>query len=935
MAAPAFAQSTSLNEEIKLPAEAREGRLKNGLRYLILPNDIPAGRVEFRLVWRVGALQQEEDQGGAAHFLEHLAFGGSTHFPGRSAVAYLESMGMKYGVDINAFTGHDRTIYMFAAPADSLRNNGFAKPLGIIRDWIDQLTINPARVETEKGIILEELRSFYQEDPFYDLKIGQNRYSQRMPLGTPEEIRRMTADRLRSYYDTWYAPRFASVVIVGDLDPDSLERELTDMLAPIPARPDPGFRSYPLEYSPSRNIMLDIDSLASRDEVEFIVPHPGIVTHTLADARRRELNAVVTAALAKRLADRGIKTDVSDAWYLGDTNHLVLTARSSAGLPIDSCIALTAREVKGALRFGFLPEEIEYHAGRAAGRLDNSAHSDYSSAAWCEELADRYLSGDSYVTDSDQLTRLREAVAGISAAEADSLLLVWMDCMDKSLLLAVRTSPDRASRLSLDHLTRAWADGFNSEPLPYAFAAPEATPRREIAAPPILTTPRQPRPEAIINREVLSPLELHTYTLTNGMQLAVRRTTDDGPAMFAMVAPGGFSSIPADRLPLLGDAASYIDLGGIAAMPYEELSDYMYESGLTLSTAIEKDWHGFLGAFEPARHTEFFNLLHEKILHPELRYEDFEEIRLSMLEDAGKESMLEKMLNRAPDRRLRARLDELMGNSLPSSAPTDTAALKRNIRNMSLDSIAAFYQKLYLNPERCTFIVAGNCNPDSIAADFAALFSDLPAASQTLTRFSPLSLPQKTLVEQFPNENPSQTEFDYIFFSSYSPGLRNSLILKIMNALLGNRVISELRESRSLVYSPYVGLTYEGLPRGYCYFDINSSADNANMEAVEAALRDVIHSLRSTPPTASELEAIKLSCKIAKRETLTPYSPSAWRTTLISLLKNGESFSDFNNYDSIIDSITPEEIQQAFDSMITPDLYLLLYMSRQTIPHHD
>ncbi len=194
----AFASARAeLSDPIALPPATLEGQLPNGLRYLILPSDFPADRAEFRLIWQVGAVQQDDNQGGCAHFLEHMAFGGSKHFPNRGAVAYLESLGMKYGIDVNAFTGHDRTIYMFAVPSDSLKDTGFAKPLSIIRDWMTDLTINPARVETEKGIILEELRSTFQEDPFYDLKIGQNRFSERMPLGTPDEVKRMTAKTLR------------------------------------------------------------------------------------------------------------------------------------------------------------------------------------------------------------------------------------------------------------------------------------------------------------------------------------------------------------------------------------------------------------------------------------------------------------------------------------------------------------------------------------------------------------------------------------------------------------------------------------------------------------------------------------------------------------------------------------------------------------------
>lgn len=133
-------------------------------------------------------------------FLEHVAFGGTTHFPKRSLVEYLESLGMKYGQDINAFTGFDRTIYMFAVPADHQKEEVIDRSLLIMRDWLDGISMSSEKVENEKGIILEELRGYDLGDNLYSLKIGQGIFSHRMPLGTVEDIRKVTPQILEGYY---------------------------------------------------------------------------------------------------------------------------------------------------------------------------------------------------------------------------------------------------------------------------------------------------------------------------------------------------------------------------------------------------------------------------------------------------------------------------------------------------------------------------------------------------------------------------------------------------------------------------------------------------------------------------------------------------------------------------------------------------------------
>lgn len=924
-----------LSEEIHLPEGTVQGSLDNGLSYIILPNTYPEGRTEFRLIWKVGALQQDDCQGGCAHFLEHMAFGGSKHFPDRGAVGYLESLGMKYGIDINAFTGHDRTIYMFAVPSDSIRNNNYEIPLAIIRDWADALTINPQRVETEKGIILEELRSSFQDDPFYDLKIGQNRFSSRMPLGTPEEVKRMDAKTLRNFYKKWYIPIFGTVVVVGDVDASALEQQIKKQFASLKPHRDPGFTHYHLAYDPPRRIMYDTDSLNSRDEAEIIIPHPTVVTRTLGDLQRKETGSILTAALAGRMHNRGIRADVSDAWYLGDTNHLVFSVRATDEVPLDSMISLLAGEVENAHTKGFGKDEIAYYAWRAATRTAHTPHDGKSSDLWCEDFADYILSGDRYLSDTIQIEEATEVVNDIVASEVDQLFRNWIAYADTTMLVAVKTTPEGAKHYTLEAITEAWNEGRRRGAEEYVFQAPVEKEHEIVPVPEVLTLHRQMNPDDIKDVRKYQSLDIEEITLSNGSRILLKPTKDESGALFAMLGPGGYSSIPPEKMPFLGGAASYIDMGGIAKAG-DDLADFMYQNDMAFNTVLENDWHGFLGAFDPKQTRIFANLVYEKITDPELRYDDFEEVRENMLESVGKESLLSRMLNRASDRQLMARMDQLMGNTLEDSNAYDSVGdplevQRENISKMNLDSIADFYKGLYGNPAETAVMVCGTFNRDSILEAFVPVLSALGNPQPAATRKYPLLLPESKLSERFPNKNESQTEFDYLFFGDFKPGLRNSLVLKLMDNLLRNRVISEIREKRALVYSPYVTLNYEGIPRGYFYFDINSSCESSRMPAVHEALMEILADLRSHAPEELELDALKKACIIARRETLTPYSPAAWRNIMLSLAKHGESLEDFEKYEEVIKSIRPEEIRDSFREMINPDLYVLLYMSEQEI----
>lgn len=248
MAAICHSEGYAQEEPVKLPPGTVEGRLGNGLHYLILRNGTPASKAEFRLVMRVGSLQQTDTEGGCAHFLEHVAFGPSRHFPGRGKVEYLESLGMKYGQDINAVTGFDRTVYMFSIPTDQDGAKAIERSVLILRDWLDGAMVDSLRVESEKGIILEELRGYDQGDEFYDLKIGDGIYRRRLPLGTADEIRQVTPETLRRFYKRWYRPDLATIIVVGDIDPQQVEQEIVRNFSSCVIADTTVCRLVPLEY---------------------------------------------------------------------------------------------------------------------------------------------------------------------------------------------------------------------------------------------------------------------------------------------------------------------------------------------------------------------------------------------------------------------------------------------------------------------------------------------------------------------------------------------------------------------------------------------------------------------------------------------------------------------------------------------------------------
>jgi zinc protease len=219
--------------------------LPNGLRYYLRANRTPAHRVELRLVVNAGSVLEAEDQRGYAHFLEHMAFDGTAHFPGHTLIDFVETSGMRYGADLNAHTTQDETVYTLTLPSDDPRT--LERGLDVLQDWASGgITIDSAAVAAERGVVMGEWRTRLVDtasqavQAHYDtLWLGGSRYLSRKPIGDTALIETATPGPIRRFYRDWYRPDLMTVVVVGDFDRAEMEREIRARFASIPAATTP------------------------------------------------------------------------------------------------------------------------------------------------------------------------------------------------------------------------------------------------------------------------------------------------------------------------------------------------------------------------------------------------------------------------------------------------------------------------------------------------------------------------------------------------------------------------------------------------------------------------------------------------------------------------------------------------------------------------
>ena len=291
----------------------RAGTLPNGLRYFIRANAEPRQRAELRLVVNAGSVLEDEDQRGLAHLLEHMAFNGTRNFEKQALVKYLESVGMRFGADVNAYTSFDETVYMLTLPTDSAKvlETGFQ----ILEDWAHGITLDSAEVEKERGVVIEEWRlgqgaQSRMRDKQFPILFRGSRYAERLPIGTLQSLQTAKPSALRRFYREWYRPELMAVVAVGDFDADRIEaiirQRFSGLSAPANARPRP---LVPVPDHAEPLVAIATDKEAPYTTVELLYKQPVRTMKTVPEYRRAVVESLYNGMLNERFLEMTRRAD--------------------------------------------------------------------------------------------------------------------------------------------------------------------------------------------------------------------------------------------------------------------------------------------------------------------------------------------------------------------------------------------------------------------------------------------------------------------------------------------------------------------------------------------------------------------------------------------------------------------------------------------------
>ena len=502
--------------------------------------------MEVRLIMRVGSCVQQPDEAGYAHFIEHLAFGRTRHFASGGIKRYAERLGTRYGVGLNAMTGHDRTVYMLSLPTDE--PHVLDSTALILSDWLTGLALDSLEVEQERRIIKEEIRAYEQPDPFYQLKVGTGIHSRSLPIGTAQDIDRTTVQGLRSFYHRWYHPTLATLVFVGDFDLDAAEQALRATFSYASASP-PYLAIVPeLHYPKGLHIESRSDTLLRHATLDLIFPHKTLSTRTLSEIFVEKVHRMALAAWSHRLDGiRGAK--LADSWYLGRTSHLSLTLEGNRTSRILSDLqdAISALSV---LRYTTLSEgELTLLKERAKADLFMVSE-DTPSGSWCDYYTDEVLHGDHFLTAEAERRELHRRIDALRAKDLHPAFARLYRYLLAPSTLASFTYNSRLPEQSLPQhnlLERTIKRGLRARHTRLTFTPSVTEDKEEKGSPiPELLMPPSSLPSAQLRSEKEYPsLGVKEAYLPNGIRILLRSLpAADSLVKIAINHPSGLRIYP-------------------------------------------------------------------------------------------------------------------------------------------------------------------------------------------------------------------------------------------------------------------------------------------------------------------------------------------------------------------------------------------------------
>jgi len=867
--------------------------------------------VSLRLAVNVGSMMEDNDQRGLAHFLEHMAFNGTARFPKNQLVSYLESVGMRFGPDINASTSFDETIYELQIPTDSSSIEG--KAFDILEDWARSISLDTTEIEKERGVVIEEWRlgrgaDARMSDKQLPILLQGSRYAERLPIGQKTTLETFKPAAISRFYADWYRPDLMAVIAVGDFDPAQIEKLLKAHFGDVPARPNARARAkYGVPDQDSTLVAIATDKEAEYTTVSVYFKMPHRQSSTVGGYREDLTESLFSMMLNDRLDEIRQKPDApfigaggGKSTFLGDRDAFTLTAFVPDGGVLRGLDAVLSEAIR-VQKHGFTATELD----RAKQNLLRSYERTFAerekrqSSTLASEYIRNFVNNEAFPGIEYEYPLAQRLVPVITLAEVNRLAGAWLD--QRNRVIAVNapekagvTVPNAAQLLAVfDSASRrdlaAYDDGNASRPL----------------------VARTPKAASIVATSRVPEVGVTNWTLSNGVKVILKPTDFRADEVLILgTSPGGASLLGPAEFPRAREATTLVTEGGVGEFNQVELQKALAGKAASAFPGIGELTEQMFGRGSPKDVETVFQLMYLYFTTPRID---------STAVLALKQRLRAALANRgvSPDQAFSDTLSVTLSSHHQRSQPVTVAT----VDSLDLAASVRFYRERFADASDFTFVIVGNFTVDSIRPLVLTWLGGLPSTRRKETwKDVGVRTPDGIVTRDVRRGTEPKARTAIVFNGPFEWNRQNRYALASLAEVLRMRLRDVLREELGGTYDVSVSQSSERDPRPEFQFSVDFGSAPDRVDTLRAAVFRELERMKRDGPTAEEIEKVR---EIQRRGEETEIKQNGfWLNALAAAARYGQDPKMILRRSELRASLTPALVRDIARKYITESRYV-------------
>lgn len=889
---------SSLSDPMPLDPKLRTGTLENGLKYFIRYNKKPEKRAELMLVVNAGAICEDPDQNGLAHFCEHMAFNGTKNFPKQELVDFLESIGVKFGPELNAYTSYDETVYMLQIPTDSIEQ--FLKGFQILEDWAHNVTYEPTEIDKERGVVIEEYRLGRGADERVERKHNRfvyynSKYEIHDVIGDTNIIRNASYEVIKRFYRDWYRPDLMALIAVGDFDVDYVEKIIIEKFSLIPKLENPRKREYvkiPYHSDVFVSIASDKELFFPRVEIRF--KGDKIPSGTFGDYREFIKSQLFSNMLNYRLREYLRKENPPFKFFvfsglspLGRENSSYVFFAGAIGNEINRCVETLLLEAFRVYQHGFTSTEFE----RAKNELLREYESNYNerdkteSINFAFELVRHFLSGESVPGIEYEYELVKKWLPEIVLDEINALTKKFIKKENAVIAISLPERPDVVVP-KVEDIKNLFATYSTKALEPYVDIVPTK---------PLFD--KKIQEGKIVSEKKIQDFDATEFTLSNGAKVLAKQTDfKEDEVYFYSFSPGGLSLVSDSDYYDLSFASDIIEESGLGSFSKTELEKYLADKKVSLSINVSSYEESMYGSASPKDLKTLFEMINLYFTQPRADKEAFNAVKkqwLSYIEDA----------KNSPERVFRDSVSYYVWNKHYRRMPLT----KEVIENLNFSKSFNLFTERFQSPSDFVFVFVGNFNYDTLKIfiqRYIASISSQPI--QEKPKDDGVVYFKGNINKVFRKGIEKKSYVRLILTNPFTWDIRERFMLNALQNLLDIRLREVLREEKGGTYGVGVWFQTRKFPRSDYSLNITFGCDPTRIDELANNAIEVLKEVSSKKQDQIYLTKIK---EIFKRDLEVNLKENQyWAGLFYNYYTYGYPTNYIDIYKKMIDSLTLDDL---------------------------